>query len=304
MKFEKSQFNIPILLLTFNRPRTTKMVFEEIRKAKPKKLFVHVDGPRNDGEKTRVEEVKKIVSGVNWPCDVKFFFRKNNIGIAKGWIEAIDWLFEDVEEGIILEDDALPNQDFFRFCEEMLKKYRNDPRVMHITGCNFQRGWKANNYSYYFSIFPHTYAWAIWKEKRKKYDSKMKGYLQLREQFKKIFPDTLERNYLIRIMDDAYYGNLDAVDTKWFFSIIKNRGLCVIPNKNLITNIGFGADSTHTKDIDSYFSLPLEKMEFPLKQPSLIVRDQKADKRYVRWLLRNKLKKYFLLKTGLYKIFK
>lgn len=299
----ENQLETPVLFLTFNRPSTTKLVFEEIRKARPKKLFVNVDGPRNDGEKDKVEEVKKIVSNVDWPCKVKFFIRERNIGIAKGWIEAIDWCFKDVEKVIILEDDALPNEDFFRFCEEMLIEYKDNPKIMHITGCNFQRGWENNGASYYFSVYAHTYAWAIWKEKRKKYDREMKGYLQLREQFKKMFPNLLERTYLKRVMDDAYSKNVDAVDTKWGFSILKNDGLCIIPNKNLITNIGFGKDSTHTTDIDSYFSLPREKMEFPLKHPTSIVRDKEADERYVKWLFRKKLKKYLLLKTGLYKFF-
>ncbi len=290
----------PILLLAFNRPETTRLVFDEIRKTKPKEFFVSVDGPRNSAEKIKVDEVKKIVSNIDWPCKLKTKFNKKNLGMGVGILSAINWFFENVEEGIILEDDGLPNQDFFRFCEEMLEKYRNNEKIMHINGCNFQRGWLNTKDSYYFSIFPHTYGWAMWRDKRKKYDDKMKEYLKLRKKFKIIFPNIFVRKYIIRIMDYAY-RNPNAIDTQWMFSVLKNRGVCITPNKNLIQGIGFSKEATNTK-FDFYLSLPTEKLEFPLKHPSEIVLNRKADERYVRWLLRNKLKKYFLMKTGLHKL--
>ena len=297
----KKQLNTPVLLLAFKRPDTTKLVFERIRKARPKKFFIHVDGPRNEEEKKKVEEVKKIVSQVDWPCKLKTFFRSKNKGLSS-LVGAYQWFFKHVPEGIILEDDAIPNQDFFRFCEEMLEKYRNEDRIMHITGCNFQKGKMANKYSYYFSIFPHTYGFAMWANKREKYDPKMKGYLKFKEKINKFFPHFLERKYIRGIMDYAYYKNPEAVDTKWMFSFIKDKGLCIIPNKNLVQSIGFSKEATNTKPIDSFLSIPTEKIKFPLKHPPKIVRNGEADKRYVWWMFWNKIKKYFLLKTGLYKI--
>jgi hypothetical protein len=288
----------PVLLLSFNRPDLTKEVFSEIRKARPKQLFLYSDGPRNDEEKKKVDEVRKIFLDIDWNCKVKKLFHEKNVGIAEGIPKAMDWLFDNVEEGIILEDDAIPSQDFFKFCSELLKKYKDDERIMQINGCNFQRGWSRNNYAYYFSKYPHTYGWATWRRARKKYDSQMIGYKELKDKnyFKDLFPDKLERNYIIHIMDDAFYHNPNAIDTKWVFSVMKNNGLCIMPNKNLIQNIGFREDSTHTKKIDSYLSIPISKIDFPLTAPPFMVLDRKSDERYAKWMFWNRIKKHFLLK--------
>lgn len=294
---KKTQLKTPVLLIAFKRPETTKRVFEEIRKARPKQLFIHIDGPRNKDEEAEVKKVKKIVSNIDWPCKVKKLYRKENKGFSKGVLKAInDWFFKNVSEGIILEDDGLPNQDFFRFCEEMLEKYRDDEKIMHINGCNFQRGWiskQSKKYSYYFSVYPHTYGWALWAKKRKKYNHGMKGYPEFRKNLCHLFPNILERKYLIRTIDHAYYKYPEAVDTKWMFSIIKNKGLSITPNKNLVRGIGFSKNATNTK-ADSFLSLPTEKLNFPLTHPKKIVRDRKADARYVKWLLFHRLKKRFL----------
>ncbi|GIU68451.1 MAG: hemolytic protein HlpA [Candidatus Parcubacteria bacterium] len=294
----KKQLKTPVLLLTFKRPETTKLVFEEIRKAKPKELFLFSDGPKNELERKKVEEVRKIISKVDWPCKVKKRFLKKNGGFIGGVLGAIKWFFKHVPEGIILEDDGLPNQDFFRFCSELLERYRDDDRIMHINGCNFQRGWtskKSKNYSYYFSIFPHTYGWAMWAKKRKKYYDNMKEYLEFRKKIKVLFPGILERIYIKRIMDNAYYKNSNAIDTKWFFSIVKNNGLCIVPNKNLVRGIGFSENATNTK-FDYFLSLPTEKIDFPLKHPPFVIRDRKADERYIKWLLKNRIKKRLFLR--------
>ncbi|MEM3091183.1 MAG: hypothetical protein QXD05_02005 [Candidatus Pacearchaeota archaeon] len=298
----KKQLNIPILLIAFNRPETTRQIFFEIKKVRPKKLFVSVDGPRNELERQKVDEVKKIVSNVDWPCKLKKRFLKKNGGIIRGSLGAINWFFNNVEEGIIFDDDCVPSQDFFRFCEEMLLRYKNNERIMHICGTNPHRGWSNTVYSYYFSKYTYMWGWASWKRAWKKYDKKMKNYLKLRKDLKKICPNIFERLYIRKIMDDAYTNPI-YVDTKWLFSVIFNRGLAIVPVKNLITNVGFIKESLNTKPIDSYLRFSIEKLEFPLKHPHKILLNQKADERYVRWLLWNKLKKHFLLKTGLYKLF-
>ncbi len=295
---EKS-FDTPILILAFNRPDLVKEVFEEIKKLKPKQLFLYSDGPRNEEEKKKVEEVRKIISKVDWKCNVKKLFYEKNQGIAEGIPQAYNWFFKQVEEGIILEDDAVPTQDFFRFCSELLERYRTDERVMQINGTNFQRGWSRDkNNSYYFSKYPHTYGWATWRRAREKYDSKMEGYEELKNKgyFRDLLPEKLERSYILHIMDDAFYHNPGAIDTKWVFSVMKNDGLCIMPNKNLVQNIGFREDSTHTKKIDSYLSIPPEKMNFPIKHPSFMIMDRKADERYAKWMFWNRIKKHFLLK--------
>jgi hypothetical protein len=153
-----SQFNTPILFMIFNRPDTTRVVFEEIRKIKPTLLYISGDGPREDrqGEKELVDEARKIATAIDWPCEVKTLFQEKNLGCKYAPSQAITWFFNQVEEGIIIEDDCVPHPDFWRFCEELLAKYRTDERVMMITGDNFQNGnshFKPQE-SYYFSGIP------------------------------------------------------------------------------------------------------------------------------------------------------
>ena len=294
----------PILLLAFNRPDTTEKVFSAIRKVKPKKLFISVDGPRNDFEKIKVDEVKKIVSNVDWPCTVKKIFNKKNLGLMQTATNAFNYLFKNAEQGIILEDDCLANESFFKFCEEMLQKYKDNEKIMHISGDNFQRGWKRNNYSYYFSKNPHGWGWATWRRAWKKYDATMKNYPTLRKNLKNIFPNKIERTHIRNMLDDAYFNNQNAVDIRWMYTIITNDGLAILPNKNLVTNIGFGNDSTHTKPVDSYLSLPSFDMDFPLIHPQIIARDGISDERYAKWVFKNKIKKYFLVFTGINRLLK
>ena len=151
----------PVLFLVFNRPETTRQVFEAIRTAKPPRLYIAADGPRleREGERASCEEVRKIALEVDWECDVNTLFRVENLGCKRGPSEGISWFFEHEDEGIILEDDCLPDQSFFSFCEELLERYRNDTRIMAISGNNFQHGRKRTEYSYYFSRYFHGWGW-------------------------------------------------------------------------------------------------------------------------------------------------
>ena len=151
---QSSNFNTPILYLVFNRPGSTQITFEILRKLKPKYLFIGADGPRdgNSEDKRNCNRVKNIIETVDWDCRLHKLFRNNNLGCKRAVSEAIGWFFDQVEKGIILEDDCLPNQSFFRFCSELLEKYKDDNRVGLISGNNFNFGTPArNDYSYYFS---------------------------------------------------------------------------------------------------------------------------------------------------------
>jgi len=298
--------DVPVLLITFKRPETTTKVFEAIRKARPKKLFIFSDGPRNEVEKKKVEEVRKIVSKVDWDCEVKTSFQKTNLGMVIGVLGSISWFFDNVEEGIIFDDDCVPTQEFFKFCSEMLEKYRDDERIMHICGSNFQRGWSRDKYSYYFSKHTNAWGWASWRRARNKYDGKMRYYPELikKKYLVDIFPNILERKYMEKNFNDAYYRNPGAIDVKWTFAVIANNGLSIVPSKNLVRNIGFEETSTNTKPIDSFFSLSPKKLDFPLMHPPGVIHDRKSDWRFMSWILRHKIKKHFLLKSGIYKIFK
>ncbi|MDO9231860.1 MAG: acyltransferase [bacterium] len=240
----------PILFIIFNRPDTTKRVFDEIKKAKPSKLYVAADGPRKDkeGERDLCEETRKIIEQVDWECEVKTLLRDENLGCKIGVSSAINWFFENEEMGIILEDDCLPNPSFFNFCQELLEKYKDDERIMMITGDNFQNGMQRGDESYYFSKYAFIWGWATWRRAWKHYNVNLKNLPVFKEkkQIRHIFEDKNEQKYWLNIFNLVYDGKIDTWDYQWAYAIFKNNALAIVPNVNLISNIGFGKNSTHT----------------------------------------------------------
>jgi len=308
MKFEKNQFKTPVLFIIFNKPETTERVFEAIRAMKPKHLFIAADGLRkgNEQDKINCPKVREIIKKVDWPCNLKTLFQKENLGCKKGEVAAMDWFFNNVEYGIVLEDDALPSKSFFKFCEELLKKYKDDERVMHISGGNFQRGFKRNDYSYYFSKHVLIWGWASWKRAWKKYDINVKLYPQIKKQglLKDLYPNFFERMNMKNSLDLIYYKNFDTWDFQWSFSVLVHGGFSIIPNENLVQNIGMVSGATHMTSFDKERSLSTKEMHFPLKHPPFMIQDKKLDNRYFRWMTIKKLRNFFLRKTGLIKLFK
>lgn len=250
--------NTPVLFIVFNRPDTTARVFEAIRQAKPKQLFVAADGPRpnKDGEKERCEIVRQIATKVDWDCELRTLFRSENRGCGRGPAEAITWFFENVEQGIILEDDCLPDQSFFWFCEELLEYYKYDERIMHITGNNFQFGEVIGVASYYSSIYTHNWGWATWKRAWAKFEYILKDVkiFTTSQSFYDLFSSDSERKFWQKSFSGLNGENYDVWDIQWQYCIQKNNGISLIPNKNLVSNIGFGQDATHTYDCDSLLS--------------------------------------------------
>jgi hypothetical protein len=277
-----SPLTTPVLFLIFNRPDTTQKVFNAIRQAKPKQLFVAADGPRPDkeGEIEKCQKARQIATSVGWDCEVKTLFRDKNLGCKNAVSSAIDWFFENVEEGIILEDDCLPSQSFFWFCQELLKYYRNGVRIMHISGDNFQFGNKIGNASYYFSNFGLIWGWATWKRAWRYYDVEMKTFPQLEDedQIKNIFFDKKMQSYYMKIFVKVYKGEIDTWDYQWLYSRLINGGISVHPNINLVQNIGFGIDASHTKKCDKKIRNNLTKnIQFPLKHPVFKLYNKIAD---------------------------
>ena len=300
----------PVLFIVFSRLETTGKVFQAIRRERPRKLFIAADGPRagNKLDEVNCKKVREIVNKVDWPCVVKKRFSKKNQGCRVAESEAINWFFENVEEGIILEDDDLPNRSFFKFCGEMLEKYRDDERVMHISGNNFQRGWKRDEYSYYFSRNPHIWGFATWRRAWKKYydvDTKIYPEIVRKGYFSDIFDNAFEKRTLMSNLNSTHYNNFDTWDYQWVFAVAVNNGLAIIPNENLVRNIGMTSSAVHTSSIlDEEFSLPTNELEFPLKRPPFIIHDKKSDRRYFWWLFVKKLRNLILRKTGLAVFFK
>jgi hypothetical protein len=271
----------PVLFLLFNRPETTQKVFDVLRRAKPTKLFISADGPRphiaSDAEKCA--RAREIISQVDWDCEIHTRFLDTNVGCRIAVSSGISWFFETVEEGIILEDDVLPHLDFFRFCQELLAYYRADERFMLISGDNFQFGRRRNGYSYYFSRYAHIWGWATWRRAWQKYDVDMKLWPEIRDDgwLYDIFADHSSILFWKKILNDVFDKKIDTWDYQLNFACWLNNSLSIIPNVNLASNIGFGTDALHTKEMNRLAGIPVEPIDFPLRHPDFILRDARAD---------------------------
>lgn len=244
-----------VLFLIFNRPDVTSKVFEAIRTAKPARLYIAADGPRAErsNEAALCAETRRIATEIDWDCQLQTLFRNENLGCKNAVSSAIDWFFSKEEEGIILEDDCLPANDFFLFCDTLLEKYRTDTRVRHISGCNLQFGNIRGNASYYFANMTHVWGWASWRRAWKDYDKDLKRFQEedVEKQLKKIFEDRIIVETWTEIFSMVKADKIDTWDYQLGFTNFFNNGLTAIPNANLITNIGFRDDATHTFSADN-----------------------------------------------------
>ncbi|MCU0423036.1 MAG: hypothetical protein MUC81_09520 [Bacteroidia bacterium] len=294
-------FDIPILMLVFNRPNETKKVFTAVRAIKPSKLYVAADGARahkiNDPQ--LCAETRAIFDSIDWPCEVKTLYRENNLGCGPAVSSAITWFFEQEEMGIILEDDCLPHPDFFSFCETLLHYYKNDEQVMQICGSNFQQGIKRGEASYYFSMFSYIWGWATWRRAWEKYDFELKNI--------KSYKELNLENYtnhkgLIKYWQNTFMFSkkraFNTWDYQWGLTILKSHGVCIVPNANLVSNIGNTQDSTHSSENDTSWTVNQQLNSLPfITFNSKIEIDKNADTFFYEKALKpnnsifNKLKK-------------
>lgn len=270
--------NTAVLFLVFNRPDTTKQVFEAIKEAKPPRLYIAADGARKekDGEQEKVRQVREIATKVDWECEVKMLFREENLGCKIAVSSGIDWFFENEEMGIILEDDCWPSQSFFWFCEELLKRYKDDMRIMLVSGYNKQEIWNSKQYDYFFSHFGGIWGWASWKRAWQHFDFKMSHLEEFseNENFKHLLGDKLGP-IREKQMKGVLVKNIDTWDYQWGFARHINSGLACVPSRSLIQNIGFGEDATHTKG--GSYDVKKHEITFPLKENRFVVADRKYD---------------------------
>lgn len=264
-------FKTPILFLIFNRPDTTKVVFEQIRNIKPSKLFIAADGPRECkvDERENCEQTRKLVlENIDWECQVFTLFRDKNLGCKYSVSQAITWFFDNVDQGIILEDDCLANVSFFNYCEVLLNRYKDNLQIMHIGGnCFIEENSLNNNESYYFSNYVDIWGWATWKRAWKQYDVNLKNfsYKTCKVLLDNKFKSKAESKYWLSLFESAKNNQIDTWDYQWVYTVYYNNGISITPFRNLISNIGFGPNATHTFDNNSILA------SYPTKEISEIL---------------------------------
>jgi hypothetical protein len=269
------------LFVIFNRPDTTNRVFEQIRAARPARLYVAADAPRpnNTTDELLCKQTRAIIDRIDWDCELKTLFNEANRGCRQGVSAAVTWFFDNEEDGIILEDDCLPSNSFFKFCDNLLEKYRDDTRIRHITGCNLQLGKKWGEFSYYFSNRVHIWGWASWRRVWNDYDLHLSKYHEpeIRERLQNIYQDPLVVESWLNIFKDVKAGKVNSWAYPLDFINFFNNGLVIIPNENLISNIGFGGDATNTLSTESvYANLPVAEID-EITDPVFILPEKRAD---------------------------
>lgn len=271
-----------VIFVIFNRPEHTSRVFQLIRAERPSRLFVVADGPRigRPGELEKCLEVRRIVEeGVDWPCEVVKDYSDVNLGCELRPALGITRAFRQVDEAIILEDDCLPDPSFFKFCDELLERYRDDHRIAQIGGVNFQAGKMRGDGSYYFSRYPHCWGWATWSRSWADYEREMSNWPELERQgwLLQFLEQPRESAFWTSIFNQVYNGLIEAWDYRWVFACWRHSRLSIVPQVNLVSNIGFGVGATHTNKHTSTIEIPLQQISFPLVHPIRIYRNHDAD---------------------------
>ena len=271
--------NTPVVFLIFRRPDLTAQVFEAIRQAQPTKLLVVADGPRSEAEAQLCQQTRSVIDQIDWNCEVLRNYSDVNLGCRRRVSSGLDWAFSEVEEAIILEDDCLPHPLFFDFCEELLAKYRDDERIMHVGGTNILGEWKSDFQSYHFSHYSGIWGWASWRRAWQHYDVDMKLWQMVSK--KEVAKDILQRSKNVEFWAQTFQAThkqeIDTWDYQWVFAQWIQNGLGIIPEVNLISNIGFRADATHTTIENLFSRLETKKINFPLKHPPFIVQNSTID---------------------------
>lgn len=277
-------FGVPVAILNFNRPHLTRRVFEVVRQIKPRRLLLIADGPRafKPDDIRLCAEVRAIFDEIDWDCEVSRKFSDTNLGSFRSNSSGLNWVFNTVEEAIIIEDDCVPSLSFFRYCEELLERYRDDPRVGVITGYNlsFPVNGRIND-SYFFSAYTLNWAWASWRRVWRQVDLDMTWWKPETgsEMLQTLFPRSEEWRYWYELYERIYRGEMkNAWDYQLILSSFRHSQYCIIPSVNLVSNIGFGPDGTNCMDGSSHMhDVPRGELEFPLVHPADVRRSGQMD---------------------------
>lgn len=271
-------YQVPILVLVFNRPNETRQVLERIAEIRPTHLFIGADGPRlrNPHDKEKCKLVRELCASlVNWPCEIQTRFLDENAGCRQAVHDAISWFFEHVEYGVILEDDCLPDPSFFPYAAELLERYRSDQQVMHVNSHNPAGRLPDLDASYFFTRQASVWGWATWSRAWAKMDLEMGGFqaFQHSAALRRFLPSYLARRYLAHKLRQTQERKLDSWAYAWLYSIIRNGGLALAPSRNIVRNIGFAGDATHTTSTNPLARVEVAQLDLPLRHPSPAERD-------------------------------
>ncbi len=237
------------MLIVYNRPELTQRVLERIGRSRPSRLYIAADGPQ-EGNESAVDlctQVRALKDTVNWPCELKTWYHAEHLGPDRGVVAAINWFFENEPEGIILEDDCLPEDSFFSFCDDVLKKFRDDNRVMHVCGINPLDKWDREPYGYYYSRHATTGGWATWRRawKLNGFDSARYEFVRRNGFFDEYFPTRKERAKWFRTFDllSTHPDQQAQWTDRWAFARFTQSGLSIVPRESLVAHLPNGKAS-------------------------------------------------------------
>lgn len=287
---------VPVLLIFFNREDEVQQVIDAIRKYAPEKMYLASDGGRTEKEHQKVLRIReKVKQSIDWECQIKCLFSDKNLGCQWGPITAVNWIFENEDRCIILEDDCVPDDLFFGYCEQLLERYADNESVWMVSGENYLSDDSMfEKADYTFSLRTETWGWATWKRAWEKCDFRLRAWPVYKKE--KVLSHTYymkyfdELEYMTRQLDNIYRQRDRSIwDYQWRFHMIINSGLCIVPRRNLITNIGWGETATHTKFKSKVWDVPTGGLHFPLQHPACVIANADFDRKYGELLFRNKL---------------
>lgn len=297
----------PVAFLIFNRPDTTEKVFQAIRQAQPPQLFVVADGPRPDQPEDiqNCAAARSIIEQVDWDCQVQKNYAEVNLGCGRRIASGLDWVFDTVDRAIVLEDDCLPHPSFFPYCEELLEKYQDDPRIMTILGTNGLGKWQPDKQSYHFSYWPSpVWGWASWSRAWRHYEHSIIawGNPLVKLKIRAFMPEDALFGGMAWRFEQVYLKNsIDIWDWSWYFAILSNSGLAIVPAVNLVSNLGFGPRATHTKSKRSRVVGRTYPLNFPLTHPNQVAPARDYHKEITKVSLFQKIKAQVKAKLRPYK---
>lgn len=276
------ELTTPVALFVYRRPEHTERVVERIKEAEPPRVLVVGDGPADGGEKEQVEAVRRVIAETNWECEVQTNYAESNLGLKERFATGLDWVFGEAMEAIVLEDDTLPHPSFFHFCDELLDYFRNDSRVWDITGRNEVTDYRSGSDSYFYSHYGSIWGWATWRSAYREYDPEMTAWEDpiVRDRIRDVLADRWQSAYISEIFSQTYEGEIETWDYQWGFARLRNNGVSVVPETNLVDNIGFGEGATNTTGAASFGRKSTTRMEFPLSHPNYVGVDRVYDERF------------------------